>query len=217
MEDIKIYKQLPIPEDSKWDRKRSWYTLFKWWIHDEYSYGQVYRFFDKYIFTPISDVSTGFTNFKNWYKVIWFDRNWDMTYIYKVLERKIELQRKELVGSNRFVGVEIVNRDMTICLNLLQRIQNDYYGMEHYDYNEINTRFEPCLDKPGYSTMESDIIWEKYDDYLKLYPLSVRYVLKNNPDIDKQHLCLLVGYRNHEKAEKLLFRLLHEKINSWWD
>jgi hypothetical protein len=34
---------------------------------------------------------------------------------------------------------------------------------------------------------------------------------------DKKTLCLLVSYYNHNKANKLLFRVLEEKLAQWWD
>jgi hypothetical protein len=34
---------------------------------------------------------------------------------------------------------------------------------------------------------------------------------------DKKTLCLEVSYYNHNKANKLLFRILEERLDQWWD
>jgi len=34
---------------------------------------------------------------------------------------------------------------------------------------------------------------------------------------DKKRSCLLVSYYNHSKSNKLVFRILEERLNYWWD
>jgi hypothetical protein len=59
---------------------------------------------------------------------------------------------------------------------------------------------------------------ERYDEYLSKYPSSVRAVIKKDgKDMDKKTLCLKVSYYNHNKANKLLFRILEERLSFWWD
>ena len=65
--------------------------------------------------------------------------------------------------------------------------------------------------------MKLDIISERYDEYLNKYKSSVRKVLKEEGEIDKDVLCMLVAKHNQEKARKLLFNMLNEKIERWWD
>jgi hypothetical protein len=36
-------------------------------------------------------------------------------------------------------------------------------------------------------------------------------------DLEKDVLCLYVAIYNQEKARKLLFKLLEQKIERWWD
>jgi hypothetical protein len=63
-----------------------------------------------------------------------------------------------------------------------------------------------------------DIKNERYDEFLSKYPSSVRGVVKEHGEQnDKQRLCLLVSYYNHKKANKLLFRILEERLTYWWD
>ena len=41
--------------------------------------------------------------------------------------------------------------------------------------------------------------------------------IKKEGEIDKETLCMLVARHNQEKARKLLFNMLNEKVEGWWD
>jgi hypothetical protein len=66
--------------------------------------------------------------------------------------------------------------------------------------------------------MKMTVLSENYDEFLKKYSSSVRKVLKEKGnDLEKDVLCLYVAIYNQEKARKLLFKLLEQKIERWWD
>jgi hypothetical protein len=192
---MKTYKQLPIPKDTAWDRN----TL----------YGKLHW--------RIRSFLTGCKNVIRWSPTIFKDRDWDQWYIYNVLQKKIEFQRKELINANRHTDINRDNRDMTIVLNLIERVNEGFYGVEYLDYSESKFRFEPIEGDNECYTMEQDIISENYDEYIKKYPSSVRKVLKEKPDLDKKDLCFWVARNNEEKAHDLLHRILKERIRYWWD
>lgn len=193
---MKTYKQLPIPKDSAWDRK----TLFgrlHWMI----------RYF-----------LTGCRNLIKWAPTIYHDRGWDGNYILKMLQKKIEFQREYLVNNNRHTRIDIDNRDMTLVLNLIERVRDEHYQMEFMDYWDSDIIFNDIPDKPDFVSVDVNVTSERYDEYLSKYPSSVRAVLKEHGEQDdKKRLCLLVSYYNHKKANKLLFRVLEEKLAFWWD
>jgi hypothetical protein len=72
---MKTYKQLPIPEDSAWERIRLFDRLH-WRI----------RYF-----------LTGCRNLIKWAPTIYHDRGWDGNYILYILQKKIEYQREYLL------------------------------------------------------------------------------------------------------------------------
>ena len=193
---MKTYNQLPIPNDSAWERK----TLFDrlhWRI----------RYF-----------LTGCRNLIKWAPTIFHDRNWDGHYILKILQKKIEFQRKELVNANRHTRIESDNRHMTLALNLLERVREEYYQLECMDYWHSEMLFNNIPDKPDLKSIDVVTKSERYDEFLSKYPSSVRAVVKEHGEQDdKQRLCLLVSYYNHKKANKLLFRILEERLAYWWD
>jgi len=193
---MKTYKQLPIPEDTAWDRT----TLF----------GRLHW--------RIRNFLTSCNNLIKWFPTIWYDRDWDGHFILKILQKKIEFQRKELVNANRHTRIESDNRDMTLALNLLERVKEEYYSLECMDYWDSEIVFDDVPENPKLKSIEVNTTTERYDDYLSKYPSSVRAVVKEHGEQDdKQRLCLLVSYYNHKKANKLLFRVLEERLAYWWD
>jgi hypothetical protein len=154
---MKTYKQLPIPEDSAWERIRLFDRLH-WKI----------RYF-----------LTGCRNLIKWAPTIYHDRGWDGNYILYILQKKIEYQREYLVSENRHTRINIDNRDMTLVLNLIERVREEHYQLECIDYWDFEIIFNN----------------ERYDEFLSKYPSSVRGVVKEHGEQnDKQRLCMLVSY-----------------------
>ena len=191
---MKNYKKLTIPEDSAWDRSTIWKRLH--W--------------------RIRNFLIGCKNIIKWVPTLFKDRDWDQYHIYTILQKKIEFQRKEIVYANRSTRVWQDNRDMTIILNLLERVKDGYYESENTDYYEMKVETIP-VDGTSLKQMKFEVLSERYDEYLNNYKSSVRKVLKEEGEIDKETLCMLVARHNQEKARKLLFNMLNEKIEGWWD
>jgi hypothetical protein len=196
---MKNYEKLTIPEDSAWNRKglsaRIWRNLH-WRI----------RYF-----------IGGIKNIIRWIPTLYKDKDWDEWYILTILQKKIEFQRKEIIYANRHIDVDRDNRDMTIVLNLIERVKDEFYNTEYLNYEESKFRFEPVEGKENLSTLEVDVLSESYDEFLKKYPSSVRKVLKQRPDLNKKDLCFYVAKHNQEKAHNLLFKILKERMRWWWD
>ncbi len=86
------------------------------------------------------------------------------------------------------------------------------------DYWDNDISFEDVPDKPNLKSIEIETTAERFDEYLNKYPSSVRAIIKEHGEQDdKKRLCLLVSYYNHNKANKLLFRVLEERLSQWWD
>jgi hypothetical protein len=193
---MKTYKQLPVPKDTAWSRN----TL----------YGKLHW--------RIRYVITGVKNIFKWMPTIYHDRDWDGDFILKILQKKIEFQRKELVNANRHTDIDRDNRDMTLALNLLERVREDHYRLECTDYWDDDISFEDVPNKPNSKSIKIETTSERFDEYLNKYSSSVRAITKEHGVIeDKKTLCLRVSYYNHNKANKLLFRVLEEKLSYWWD
>jgi chloramphenicol O-acetyltransferase len=106
---------------------------------------------------------------------------------------------------------------MTIVLNLIERVKEEYYNTEYLDYEESKISFTPVEENPNLNQLNLTVNNESYDDFLKKYPSSVRSVLKEKDKISKRDLCFYVSKHNQEKAHNLLFKILKERMRWWWD
>ena len=84
--------------------------------------------------------------------------------------------------------------------------------------------FEDIEDKPGLSSWESKLLEENFDDYFKKYPLIYKRVLngegvfgREGRKEDKQVIAMNIAHINHDRARKLLFKIMEENIERWWD
>jgi hypothetical protein len=192
---MKTHHPLIVPSDSAWNR-----TTWK-----------------KY--TPIwfNNFIESIKNLIDWFPVIYRDRHWDDYYIFEVLKRKLILQRKELVKSNRTTKTEEMNRYITLCLNLIERIQEEWYLMEPMEYVKIEHEFEPK--NTVLSEWKSEIVWENHQGYFSKYRLRLRQLIKKQPGLmkNKMKLAISLGDLNQKRCQTLLFKILDEKINLFWD
>lgn len=188
------YSKLPVPESS-WGKK-TWRGYTPQWL--------------KYFID-------GVKNIIRWMPTIYKDRDWDDYFTLRMLQKKIEHQRAYLVKYNRHLDIEQDNFWMTVCLNLIQREIDDYYAVEYQDYVKEEIIFEPSDDCEKCYTLKTELIWEKYDDYFKLYPSTIRKYAKEFESLDKEHMVFRLARYNQKKARTLLFKILDVKSNQWWD
>ena len=180
------YTKLPLPKDTAWERK-SWRRFVHWRI--------------KYVID-------GVRNIIRWVPVLFHDRDWDDFFITKMLQKKIENQRKYLVKHNRHLNIENDNFWMTVVLNLIEAEHEEYYGCEYMDYYETD----------GF--LSDNLIVDKLDEYIAKYPGAKRAVLKKYPNhdfSDKRRLAFYMGGYRQKKCRDLIFEILKRKSISWWD
>lgn len=194
---MKQYKQLSVPDDSAWSRNK--------WLG--------------YVPTPIKQFFQGLRNVIRWMPTIYRDRHWDHSFLTDILQKKLEFMRNELVSANRFVGVEAVNKDITLALNLLERIKHSYYELEMHDYIKRSYDFVPADVTAEYFTMEDTILDDNLDEYLAKYKstakkLRKKYKLKRD---QTEKLAYKVSDYNQQKCERIFWKLIHYKLNHWWD
>lgn len=192
---MKNYKKLPIPKDSAWERNSLWYKFPRF----------------------IRDFCTGVSNIIKWFPTIWKQRDWDSDFIFNILQKKIEFQREYIVNSNRHTRIDIDNRDMTIVLNLIDRVRNDYYSIEFHDYEDSDYLLKEVDESPKRKRLEINIKSERYNEYLSKYKSSLRQVYKKYPQATKRDYCMYVAKHNQDKAKDLLFKILKDRIERWWD
>lgn len=173
----------------------------------------------------IKDFKTGIRNLYYWLPVIWKDRNHDYHYIFEMLKKKLEFQANFMEVRNTFVNTPGYVSRMRTCQKLIQKIQDDFYGVEYLDYVDSDFTFNPVEDGKFF-TVDVEIHSETLDDFLLKYPLVHKKVLKgegpfpldgkNEVEI-KQNIARNICWINEKRAKKLLFKILEENIERWWD
>jgi ABC-type antimicrobial peptide transport system permease subunit len=168
----------------------------------------------------------GIKNLINWFPVIWKDKDWDSYYIFRILEHKLTLQAKGISKRNIHTVAQRDAEVMRTCVRLMEKVREDYYASEYFDYYKTKIWFESVDDKPGYSTWESEIISENFNDYFKKYSLIYKRVLKGEGIFNineksenerKNFVAMNIAHINQQRANKLLFKMLENNIKRWWD
>jgi len=169
-------------------------------------------------------IRTFFRKIKNlwrWFPIIWKDEDFDQRYIYDILKFKLKNQAKYIGGKDRHTRAKRDAELMNLCVRLIDKITEEYYVMEYFDYEDSNIRFEPTS-QPDRFEIKIDYKSEILDEYFKKYPKIYKKVITkhnlvdNNPDT-KHRIAMLIGHYNHERAHKLLFKIIEQNIQGWWD
>lgn len=169
----------------------------------------------------------GIKNLFKWLPIIWKDRDWDHSYIFEIIEHKLKSQAKYIKKYGDHISAERDAELMLTCVRLMESVRERYYESEYSNYHQTEYWFEDIEDKPGYSTLESELQSENFDDYFKKYPLVYKRVMNgegifsiDNRDSEgetKQIIAMNIGHINHDRARKLLFKIMEENIETWWD
>ncbi len=203
------------PEKDIFDRwseekeKESWVLrklklIPSWWNHEGKYYHRMFI--------------TSVKNLIYWFPIIWRDRNWDYNYIFEIMKHKLNAQAKYFHTRSKQHA-----RRMKLCVKLMKLIQDEFYSHEYLDYHKTKHWFEDLPDRPGSISWESRLLEENFDDYFKKYPLIYKRVLngegifEREGEDDKQVIAMNIGYINHGRARKLLFKIMEENIEGWWD
>ena len=197
---------------------RAWY----------YFYDEIYW---KSIGWRIKEFRSSVNKLIRWFPIIWKDRDWDDHYIFELLKHKLIWQAKYIGDRDWHTRAEMDARRMRLCANLIDKVQDEFYSSEYFDYHETKWDWLDIPDKPDYKQLDMETTHEDFDQYFKKYPLVYKKVLADKKlqifNIDpndgmtetdiKHRIAMNIGRYNHERARKLLFRIMEENIEGWWD
>ena len=196
-------------------KKESWIVrklefIPLWWNHEG-------RYLHRHVWT-------GIKNIWYWLPIIWKDRNWDYNYIFDIMTHKLKAQSKYIGSRGTHLSAERDAEIMMTCVRLMKLVQEDTYSSEYSDYHKTKHWLEDIEDKPGLSSWESRLLEENFDDYFKKYPLIYKRVLngegvfkRQGREDNKQVIAMNIAHINHDRAKKLVFKLMEENIERWWD
>ena len=204
-----IFDQLREERESRpWIvRKLNYIRL--WWHHDGKYLGKTFK--------------SGIKNIAYWLPIIWKDRNWDHRYIYTILQHKLKAQSEYIGRRDWHEGAKRDAEIMMTCVRLIDKVSDEFYSSEYMDYEQTKHWFEPS-DKEGYSTWESRQLGENFNEYFAKYPLIYKRVMNGEGwlkieenEQDKHRIASNIAHINQHRAHKLLFKIIEQNINKWWD
>jgi len=166
-----------------------------------------------------------------WFPIIWKDRDWDDHYIWELMKNKLRWQANYIAERDWHTRAELDAKRMRLCANLMDKVQDEFYSSEYSDYHEADFNWLDVPDKPGLKELDMQTTSEKFNEFFKKYPLVYKKVLMDNKlqmfsieprdgetEVDiKQRIAMNIGHYNHNRARKLLFKIMEENIESWWD
>ena len=157
----------------------------------------------------------GIKNLWNWFPVIWKDRDWDQYFIYEVLIHKLEKQANYIEQREWHTEAKRDAEKMRLCALLARIQQEDLYSTEYLDYLDQDFEFVPTDETEEYFTMESTTTRDDLVDYL--YKYRHQYKLIDKADKDNHQIAIEIAHNNQERSRKLLFKIMEENIERWWD
>jgi hypothetical protein len=172
------------------------------------------------------DFIKGVKNLIRWFPVIWKDRDWDYRYIWDLNIQKLKFQSKYIGKNDNHTRAKRDAQIMMTCVRLMEKIKDNDYEVEHQEYYNSNVTFIPKILESGEKvyTYDSKVISENFDEYFKKYPRQYKKVLsgevnrfKRDGDKDKNLIAMEISIENHNRAKKLLFKLMDFYIEYWWD
>jgi hypothetical protein len=157
-------------------------------------------------------------NMFRWFPIIWKDEDWDSHYIFEILKFKLKNQSKYIGDRDFHTRAKRDAEIMMLCVSLLDKVQTEYYNTEYLDYEESKFNFIP-IEGTDTSEIKINHISDNLNDYFNKYPLIYKEVVSqhihSNPD--KHRIAMYMSRMNHDRARKLLFKLMERNIERWWD
>lgn len=176
------------------------------------------------------EFARGVKNLWRWFPVIWQDRDWDHVYIYTLLAKKLEFQAKYIGDRDFYTEAKRDAERMRLVVKLINLQQDEFYRTEYLDYEKSNHWFEPVAEHPGYKELKHETISERYDEYFAKYPRQYNRVLNGEgiftrhreqgyvvDPTDKHRIALEIAHMNQDRCKTLLFKIMNDHIEGWWD
>lgn len=169
------------------------------------------------------DIRIGFKNLYQWFKIIWTDRHWDHTYLLQIMKFKIERMADYHESRKFYVGWENNVKWMRTCCRLIDKIVNSEYETEYHDMIDSDIWLTP-ISGSDHSTVDIETTRDDLDEYFDRYPLQITKAklklpesVKLNETDNRRMLAHTLGHHNEERAQKLLFKIMNEHLQKWWD
>jgi hypothetical protein len=218
------HKEIDFDDIEDVEEKKANWVKSAW----DYLYDEIYW---KFIGWRLKEFKSSVSKLIRWLPIIWKDRDWDDHYIWELMKNKLRWQANYIAKRDWHTRAELDAKRMRLCANLMDKVQDEFYSSEYSDYHEADFNWLDVPDKPGLKELDMQTTSERFNEFFKKYPLVYKKVLMDNKlqmfsieprdgetEVDiKQRIAMNIGHYNHNRARKLLFKIMEENIESWWD
>ena len=156
----------------------------------------------------------GVKNLWKWFPTIWKDRDWDHYFIYEILRVKLENQAYSIESNDRHTRAQRDAEIMLLCARLIQIQQEDLYTIEYLDYYKEDHKFVPTDETKKWYTIENTLIEDNLDEYFAKYPKQYKKYAGEN---ERWVIAFKIAQYNQDRSRKLLFKIIEQHIEGWWD
>ena len=176
-----------------------------------------------YVMYKIKRLFKRFYNLYRWFPIIWKDQDWDDYYIFEILKFKLKNQAEYIGYHDRHTTAKRDAEKMMLCVRLIDKIQDEWYAGEYFDYFKQDLNFIDSKSHPGqYELVSGEIKMDNLDAYFAKYHRTYKQVVegKIKPPFKtntRSGIAISIAHINEEKAHKLLFKILEQNIRGWWD
>ena len=169
-------------------------------------------------------IANGIKNLWRWFPLVWKDRDWDHHYIFEVLKFKISNTAKYVGSKDRYVGAGRDSEIMMTCVRLMNKVQNEIYDGEWYEYTDQKMITEE-VEGENIKVIDFEIISERFKVYFEKYPIVYKKALAASSvkekwpytEVSDNSLAMWMSHYNHKRAKRILFTLMERNIEKWWD
>lgn len=141
-------------------------------------------------------------NLITWFPLVWKDRNFDHYFLFETIKFKLKIMAKNFKEEDTFIDTRRHSEQMELCVRLIDKIQKETYLMEHIELMEAKYgKMQYTIGGNKIARME----WERQSSY-------------EDKDLilEEYHDMMKKGIRKHEKAVRLLFKILERNAERWW-
>lgn len=190
---------------------KTWNRISNWWSFEARWYPKVFR--------------KGIKNLVYWVPIIWKDRHWDHSYIFAVLQHKLKAQADWIQEHGNHLNAPTDARLMRTCVCLINRVSEGYYSQEYMDYMKNKHWFEEIPGRQDAKEFRSRLVEDRLDQYFAKYPRVYQRALTEGPfhlepgevESRREVIAMNIAHLNHERARGLLFRIMEQNIERWWN
>lgn len=169
------------------------------------------------------DFINGIKNLIRWFPTIWKDRDWDDHFIWQIMIQKLKFQSEYLSEYGNHVDSDRDSQKIMLCVSLMERIKTEYYMLEYQDYHELEVNFVPTTLTNGQKGYEykTKTLSEDFNSFFKKYPKvykkTVEKLKKERDNFGDHTIAFYMSQENHKRARKILFNLLENNMEKWWN